>query len=1003
VSPSDQRTSAVPTNLFNHPTDGSSINCLAQAARCAREGMDEIVFLSAPAAHAGAAGHVVLRDRQTGIVREPGDLVDEACPPSIEAYLKVSGRSLLAMLPAALVRGLLRFSPQQRATAMAELGEPLVGIAHLAFGIAAVPPVVPNNNTNKSHPSTEATDTHAKDWLDAMGNAVSDSDKAALAQTGNDAQTLLNWFDSFKRGDPKLNDMPQPIADAENRLLSNDAVAKQLTVNGQVTRDAIGSFLKNLDSSADSAKSSWQAFQKDNKTPDPIAKQEAVDTSILQGNVTILDAAGGPNAKVDSKFNADDLKAVASGTNDAQLPQALKNAAAFYANPGEFSNLANAGLDASTTSDGTVKNSNLDALLSKGTSKSEDDTISGLKSAAVQQAVAQAGGDASKLDPSYFTTGQSNASGADKAAALVQLSQTIGRLNAGMQQFKYSGPDVLNSPDQYNQYYDGPTPGQQESDFITQVQGRINTLSQDPDVASFLNDAMPKSLSTIVQSDPGMTAAVKTQSDKAISSQALQDAFGQKDSNGKPLSTTDALGSFVGKANFYWQALGGTGTPPNYNQALTAAPQDIQQKVKAGYNDIVSGNEITTLVNGGMSQDAAIDKSASDKTVYDSVLDPTTVQAGTDQFTDVVTSLGRANLTDNVSISDMLKGLGISSGDVNDPKLQQFITDNLNSIDPSGNGSISAAAVFSALRQINDSARGGLKFDDSIAKAQKAWNLPGGTPLANGMTAEAYKAGVFHAASAVLLAGAMGFRLHGDQGTDLQTAGQSLGIAGLLTEGGGKAYATTLKGLDSTVKGNAPAWQALKDQLLAGHQLTPQQLTEYGDYKAQSDSLNLYKDIGKQVENTGKLLGGVAGNALGFAAGVIGAINSAKSGNTGDAAAQGIFAGLNGISTIASAGEIAAWIAPRISSLVTSTTAEALGGVFGAVGGAVGGIAAVGGLIYAIIKGIQEDNKIAQQENAWYKELQAGFAPSGITLPDLGTLLSPPNGTIPNNNPPVEE
>jgi hypothetical protein len=70
-----------------------------------------------------------------------------------------------------------------------------------------------------------------------------------------------------------------------------------------------------------------QAFQKDNKTPDPLALKEAVDASILRGNVTILDQAA-PNAKVDQKFNLDDLNAIASGSNDKQLPAGLKYAAA---------------------------------------------------------------------------------------------------------------------------------------------------------------------------------------------------------------------------------------------------------------------------------------------------------------------------------------------------------------------------------------------------------------------------------------------------------------------------------------------------------------------------------------------------------------------------------------------------------------------------------------------------------------------------------------------------
>ena len=61
-------------------------------------------------------------------------------------------------------------------------------------------------------------------WLNALGGSISQSDKDALAQTSNDAQTLKAWFDAHKRGDPALNDMPQNVADAENRQRSWAAI-----------------------------------------------------------------------------------------------------------------------------------------------------------------------------------------------------------------------------------------------------------------------------------------------------------------------------------------------------------------------------------------------------------------------------------------------------------------------------------------------------------------------------------------------------------------------------------------------------------------------------------------------------------------------------------------------------------------------------------------------------------------------------------------------------------
>jgi len=418
-------------------------------------------------------------------------------------------------------------------------------------------------------------DTHVRDWLDSLGSAVSDEDKA-LAQIGDDVTTVKASFDAHDRGDPALNTMPKNVADAENRLFANDAVGRQLTVDGLITRDAVGDFLKRLDDSADSAKGSFQSFQKDNPNADPVALQQAVAASILQANVPVLDAAGSSNAKVDQKFNLDDLKAVAAG---AGLPDPLRHATSLYANAGEFGILAGAGLDASTLPNGLVQNSNLDSLLSKSTSKSEADTIARLKSDALRQAVLDAGGDARKVNGDYFNGGHSDATGADKAAALLQLSQTIARYKAGQSQFRDGGPDAYSSPDQFHQSNDGPTPGEQSDQFLKDMQGRIDTLSKDKDVQSFLSDKLPGTMQSMVAGDPALKAALQKQFDAASSTKALQDALNPKD-----ISTSDALSSFLAKANVYAQALGMKPEDANavFSKALADAPPAIKGPGQAG-------------------------------------------------------------------------------------------------------------------------------------------------------------------------------------------------------------------------------------------------------------------------------------------------------------------------------------------------------------------------------------------------------------------------------------
>lgn len=832
-------------------------------------------------------------------------------------------------------------------------------------------------------------DGNVHDWANNLGGAVSDDDRKALTQIGDDATTLKAWFDAHGRGDPALNDMPQNVADAQRRLTANDAVAKRIESQsgddkGSVTRDNLGGFLDDLNKAADNARGSWDSFKKDNPNADPIALSSAADASILQANLPVLDAAGSSAAQVDGKINIDDAKAIADAGNS--LPTPLVAAASHFSNAGEFHKLDQAGdSDPSTPADGIVANGNFDYYLGHGTTKSTDDTNTDLKTSAIEQAVKDAGGDASKVNGDYFKDpSKSTASGADKAAAMIQMSETVARYNNGESAYITYGPAALSSPDQYHQYYDGPTPGEERDAYIKDIQGKIGTLAQDKDVQSFMAEQMPKALQSMVSKDPGLRDSFQKAYDDSSSSKALQDAFAGKDKDGKALTTTAALSSFLQNPNFYAQGLGIT---PDYTKAFSGAPQDIKDQITRGYDDITSGKAFDDLTRSGTPAGEALIQSAVDKTAYDSVLDKDTVTRGSDAFNDTVSAKARADLTGTMSGDDMIKALGVSGAD--DPKLEQFVEDNIGVLSNPGSDQARPQDVLSAVRQINDAMRGGVKFDDAMAKVQKSW-----TPTSGPQT-DAYKAGVMHGASALLLAGAMGARLatSGGNGNPLQTAQQSLSTAGLLTEGGAKYYGGT-NGYADKVK----AAQATLDGAKA---------TATGPddpaVKAAQSNYDTVKNLAKDVENTGKLLGGVAGNALGLVTGVIGAADSAKAGDIGGAAAQGIFAGLNGISSVASAGEIATYIAPRIASALGSSlsdaaaaSAAAWGGVFGAVGGVVGGVAAVGGLLYGIIKGIIDDNKQAASEQNWYKELQDGFAPAGIPVPDLGVLIAAPNGYVPD-------
>ena len=575
-------------------------------------------------------------------------------------------------------------------------------------------------------------------------------------------------------------------------------------------------------------------------------------------------------------------------------------------------------------------------------SKSADEQITRLNGDATADAVKAAGGDASKLGKDYFTNGQTSANGADKTAALIKLSETVAKYKVGQEAYQTTGPG-----DEGPYHGEGPSPGQQREAFYKDAQAKVDQLAKDPDVQQFVNEKVPDALHARVEADPKLKAELQRRFDDTSSPRALQAAFDRKDSNGKSLDTAQALGDFVKAPNFYAQALG---IKPNLQEVMKKAPKELQDKVKADYENITSGKEIQGLIAAGTPPDKALIQSGVDKAVFDNVLDDKTVAAGTDKFNETSARIGRDQLLQGKSLPDLYKGLGVK--DANDPALAQLVEKNLDKLVPPGPNSPSARDIVSFLRGVDDIGRGGAKFDDAMTKVKESWKAQPGM-------SEAFKSGVMHAASGVLLAGALAAgSATGSQSRPAVVTGQSFQTAGLLVEGGSKFL------LDQFSRGNVP-----------------------GQAVAPSDSL---KNWLKDAENVGKGLGGVVGNAIGLITGAMGAKDAAARGDKVGAGFQGTFAALNGLSAVVSGAEVASYVVGRVIPSVADA-ATLVSGLAGTVAGAVGGVAALGGMIYSIVSGIKADEKKDKAINTWYDGIKTDLDAFGIKPPDLGATLAKPN------------
>lgn len=589
--------------------------------------------------------------------------------------------------------------------------------------------------------------------------------------------------------------------------------------------------------------------------------------------------------------------------------------------------------------------------------------ISDLSTNALVDAVKAEGGDPDRLGADYFATGKTDASPADKTAALIKLSQTLAAYTSGQSAYQGKG-GYVGEPVQDD---GAPSSGQQREAFVNDVQAKIEQLGKDPDVQKFQSEKVPGALHARIDADPSLKTELQRRLDAASSTSALESAFAAKDNDGNPVSTTDVLRTFISQPNFYGQALD---AQPKLQDALKNAPKEIQDKVRAGYDEITSGDKLKQSIDSGTPADKAVIDLAVDKSTYDAVLDQKTVDEGSDRFDDVITKEARGDVLNGLTPDDLLKGLGATGAD--DPALESLVEKNLDSLFPSVKERPSSAVIVSAVRGITELMRQGATFDSAVATVSV--NL--GDKLPKGVT-DTYKTGVIHAASGLLLVGALATRsATGTLGTNAETATQSFLAAGLLVQGGSKFVR------DQMSRANAAADPA-------------------GDTAATRFSNGAMAAV-KDIEFAGKGLA-VVGNVLGLITGSIAASKSAAKGDKVAAGFQGTFAGLSGLAATAGAGEVAAYIAGRAAGLAgqvgAEVTALVVEGLAATVGAVVGGAAAVGGLIYLIVSSIKAEKEESRVVNDWFDGVSKDFASFGITPPDISTTLAPKPSDDPKPDP----
>ncbi|MEI7256991.1 type III effector HrpK domain-containing protein [Dickeya dadantii] len=253
--------------------------------------------------------------------------------------------------------------------------------------------------------------------------------------------------------------------------------------DGYISRRDIGAFIKNMTRSAQSAQRSLDDYRQAHPQADARSLRLVETSALLLANEPLLRAAD-PNRSaanadpqsVSSLSRQTDLAALASG--NPLLSPALQNAARLWSHPGLFSLLEHADVKgeklARVPHDGKLSAGDIRSWIADQAPANDEQATALFHDAAALGLAGKT--DISRLNDDVFTH-PDRYSGAQKAATLVKLQQTLEQVAAGRQYRKTDETErVLNE--------------------------RIGQLQQDADVVRHFEQAVPADALRLQMSDP---------------------------------------------------------------------------------------------------------------------------------------------------------------------------------------------------------------------------------------------------------------------------------------------------------------------------------------------------------------------------------------------------------------------------------------------------------------------------------------------------------------------
>ncbi|WP_128175701.1 type III effector HrpK domain-containing protein [[Pantoea] beijingensis] len=341
--------------------------------------------------------------------------------------------------------------------------------------------------------------------------------------------------------------------------------------DGKTSTNDYKAFASNMEKARDAATKDISDYQSAHPNADPQSLQMVISAATLRANEPLIRCgAQDKDGNVDACITGDALKGILD--KNPGLSAVLRQSTKTFSQPGFLNLLDQGGLEGKALAlhnpDKKFNSGNIDAWIKSQAPTSGGEFSSMISDAATLNAVSDV--DISKLNEDIFNNPQ-NYTGEQKAAVMVKLQQTAGQVEGG---------SSLRHIDKTRQA----------------LLEKIAQLQADPDVKSYLNQAVPASEKNMIAGDPALSKAVSQRYDDVTSGKALEQDMhaardkadnankGKKPEDAEPVDYSVAMANIDAELKLQGDLKGAGANVPTL-EGLINSHSDLKGDIRNSYDE----------------------------------------------------------------------------------------------------------------------------------------------------------------------------------------------------------------------------------------------------------------------------------------------------------------------------------------------------------------------------------------------------------------------------------